>query len=183
MTVKVWAIGVSSAVLAAYGAGLLYEGYIGKGYLGAMTFPFIDRASAERAYDALPAKAPLAVREAAAARLLKADPASARSWALISYMDWLGHGYHLTPVGLDALDRSYTMSPYDHDIAPWRASFALENWDSLTPALRQAEASEINWIFSRDSAVSVDLKHRLTTVRNPTGRSFARLELVLAPAG
>ena len=181
MTVKVWAIGISSAALAAYGAGLFYEGYIARGYTGAMTFPFVDRPAAERAYDALPAAAPLAVREAAATRLLKADPASAHSWALVSYMDWLKHGYHLTPVGLNALDRSYTMSPYDHDMAPWRASFTLENWDALTPALRQMEVSEINWMFVRDLTVGVELKARLKAIRNPAGRAFARLELVLAP--
>jgi len=110
MTVKTWAIGVSSALLAAYGAGLFYEGYVADHYSGALTFPFVDRAAAERAYGALPQTAPLASREAAAARLLKADPASARSWALASYMDWLEHGRHLTPAGVAALDRSYTMS-------------------------------------------------------------------------
>ena len=182
MTVKVWAIGVSSAVLAAYGAGLFYEGHIAQSYAGAMTFPFVDRPAAERAYDTLPATATLAVRQAAASRLLKADPASAHSWALVSYMDWLGHNYHLTPAGVSALDRSYTMSPYDHDIAPWRASFALENWDSLTPALRQLEAAEINWMFEHDLSVGLDLKARLKTVRNPVGRAFAKLELVLAPS-
>ena len=182
MTVKVWAIGISSAALAAYGAGLFYEGYIARGYTGAMTFPFVDRPAAERAYDALPATAPIAVREAAATRLLKADPASAHSWALVSYMDWLGHNDHLTAAGLSALDRSYTMSPYDHDLAPWRASFALENWDSLTPALRQLEVSEINWMFQRDLGVSLDLKARMKVIRNPIGRAYAKLELVLAPS-
>jgi len=181
MTVKTWAIGVSSAILAAYGAGLFFEGYIAKGYVGAMTFPFVDRPAAERAYDSLPVNAPFAVRQAAAARLLKANPASAESWALVSYMDWLAHGDRLTSVGLDGLDRSYTMSPYDHDVAPWRDNFALENWDSLTPPLRQAVTSEMNWVFQQDYVVALDLKARLKTVKNPAGRAFARLELVLAP--
>ena len=183
MTVKVWAIGVFSSVLAVYGAGAFYEGYLAKGYAGAMTFPFVDRAAAERANDTLPAQAPLAAREAAAARLLKANPASAQSWALVSYMDWLGHDHHLTAAGLSALDRSYTMSPYDHDIAPWRASFTLENWDTLTPALRQLEVSELNWMFEHDLTVGLELKARLKTVKNPVGRAFANLESVLAPPG
>src|SRR5580698_1600332 len=103
MRAKIWAIGVSSALLAAYGAGAFYEGYVAQGYSGALTFPFVDRAAAERAYDTLPDSAPLAVREAAAARLLRANPTSAGSWALVSYMDWLRHGHHLSAVGLEAL--------------------------------------------------------------------------------
>jgi len=181
MSAKIWAIGVSSAVLAAYGAGLLYEGYIARDYSGALTFPFVDRAAAERAYDTLPAAAPLATRQAAAARLLRADPANASSWVLVSYMDWLGHGHHLTPVGLEALDRSYTMNPFDHAIAPWRINFALENWDSLSPDQRQTVAAEMNWIFQNDLAAAIDLKARLKTIRNPYGRVVARLEMVLAP--
>ena len=98
MRAKIWAIGVSSA-LSRPCAGLLYEGYIAKGYSAALTFPFVDRAAAERAYDALPDSAPLAVRETAAARLLRANPTNAGSWALVSYMDWLRHGHHLTRSG------------------------------------------------------------------------------------
>ena len=181
MSAKIWAIGVSSALLAAYGAGLLYEGYIAKGYSGAMTFPFVDRAAAERAYDALPDTAPIADRDRAAARLLRADPTNASSWALVSYMDWLKHGHHLTPVGQEALDRSYTMSPLDHDIAAWRINFALENWDTLSRNQRQTVASEIAWMFQHDVVVTADLKARLKTVTNPYGRVVARLELVAAP--
>jgi len=181
MSTKIWVIGVSSALLAAYGAGLLYEGYIAKDYSGVLTFPFIDRAAAERAYDGLPSTAPLAAREAAAARLLKADPASAASWALVSYMDWLRHGHHLTSVGLGALDRSYTMSPLDHAVGPWRINFALENWEQLSPDQRQLVTAEINWIFQHDMIAAADLKTRLPTVRNPYGRVVAELEMVLAP--
>ena len=181
MRAKIWAIGVSSAFLAAYGAGLLYEGYVARDYSSALTFPFVDRAAAERAYDTLPATAPLSVREAAASRLLRADPANASSWALVSYMDWLRHGHHLTPVGLEALDRSYTMSPLDHQIAPWRINFALENWDSLSPDQRQVVTAELNWMFQHDLTAATDLKARLKTIKNPYGQVFARLEMVLAP--
>ena len=181
MSAKIWAISVSSVVLAAYGAGLLYEGYIARDYSGALTFPFIDRAAAERAYDGLAPTAPLATREAAAARLLKADPANAASWALVSYMDWLGHGRHLTPVGLEALDRSYTVSPLDHGVGPWRINFALETWDQLSPEQRGLTAEEISWLFQHDMAAAADLKTRLPTIRNPYGRVFARLEMALAP--
>ena len=181
MTVKTWAIGVSSALLAAYGAGLFYEGYVADHYSGALTFPFVDRAAAERAYGALPQTAPLASREAAAARLLKADPASARSWALASYMDWLEHGRHLTPAGVAALDRSYTMSPFDHYAGPWRINFALENWDVLRRDQRGMVMAETNWLFQHDTGDAADLKARLKTIHNPVGQAIARLELVLAP--
>jgi hypothetical protein len=181
MRAKIWVIGVSSALLAAYGAGLLYEGYIAGSYSGALTFPFVDRAAAERAYDTLPASAPLATREAAAARLLRADPANAGSWVLVSYMDWLRHNHHLTAAGLEALDRSYTMNPLDHDIAPWRINFALENWDQLSPDQRQLVAAETNWMFQHDLSAAADLKSRLKSIRNPYGRVFAKLEMVLAP--
>jgi hypothetical protein len=182
MRAKIWAIGVSSALLAAYGAGLLYEGYIAKSYAGVLTFPFVDRAAAERAYDTLPGGAPIATRQAAAARLLRADPANASSWALVSYMDWLRHGHHLTQVGREALDRSYTMSALDHQIAPWRINFALENWDALSPDQRQQVMAEMTWMFQHDAAASADLKARLKTIQNPYGQVVAKLEMVLAPS-
>jgi len=181
MRVKIWAIGVSSALLAAYGAALFYEGYMDKAYSSAMTFPFIDRPAAERAYDSLPPNTPLARRGAAAARLLKADPSSARSWAMASYVDWLRHGGRLTPQGMSDFDRSYTMSPLDHDAGPWRINFALENWDRLSPEQRKTVIDEANWLFVRDPTAAADLKARLRTIRNPLGRTMARLELVLAP--
>ena len=181
MSAKVWVIGVSSLVFALYGAGLLYEGYIAPGYSGALTFPFVDRAAAERAYDSLPRTASLATREAAASRLLKANPTDARSWALASYMDWAEHDQRLTAAGIGALDRSYTMSPFDHDAGPWRVNFALENWDRLSPDQRQTVMSEASWLFMHDSLAGAELKARLKTVRNPLGRVVARLELVLAP--
>jgi len=181
MSVKIWAIGVCSVLLAAGGCGLLYEGYIAKGYSGVVTFPFVDRAAAERAYDALPSNAPLADRERAAARLLKADPASARSWALVSYMDWMRHGRRMTPAAINALDRSYTLSPFDHDVGPWRVNFALENWDQIGPDQRRLVMAEVGWLFQHDMLAAADLKARLKTVQNPAGRVTAKFALVMAP--
>ena len=181
MKLKVWVIGLSSALLAAYGAGLFYEGYVAKSYAGAMTFPFVDRSAAERAYNALPDNTPLAARGAAVDRLLKADPANPRNWALASYVDWLSHGRRLSPAGLAAFDRSYTMSPLDADAGPWRINFALENWDRLGASQRSAVVSEANWILLHDYQTSFDLKARLRTIRNPAGRAMAKLELVLSP--
>ena len=181
MDVKVLAIGASAALFAAYGAGLFYEGYVAGTYSGALTFPFVDRPAAERAYNALPDSAPLAARDQAVGRLLKADPANARNWALVSYADWLHHGQRLSPAGVAAFDRSYTMSPFDADAAPWRVDFALENWNVLNASQRDVVISEANWMFQRDMVTAVDLKARLKTIRNPAGRAMARLELVLAP--
>ncbi len=181
MNVKVWAIGACSAVLAAYGAGLFYEGYMANAYSGALTFPFVDRPAAERAYNALPDNTPLTVRGRAVDRLLKADPANPRNWTLVSYKDWLKDGQRLSPDGVAAFDRSYTMSPFDPDAAPWRVNFALENWDALNAGQRGAAISEANWMFEHDMVAAADLKGRLKTIRNPAGRAMARLELVLAP--
>jgi hypothetical protein len=180
MNVKIWAIGASSALLALYGAGLFYEGYAAKAYSGALTYPFIDQPAAERAYNSLADNAPLGARDQAVSRLLTADPANARSWTLVSYVDWLHHGQRLSPAGVAAFDRSYTMSPFDADAAPWRIDFALENWDALTASQRSAVISEANWMFQHDMETAADLKTRLKTIRNPSGRVMARLELVLA---
>lgn len=180
MKVKVWVVGVSSALLAIYGAGLFYEGYLAKGYSGVLTFPFADRSAAERAYNALPDNAPLATRGAAVDRLLKVDPANPRNWALASYVDWLAHGRQLSPAGAAAFDRSYTMSAVDPDAGPWRINFALENWDRLNASQRGEVVSEANWIFLHDYQTGLELKTRLKTIRNPAGRAMAKLELVLA---
>jgi hypothetical protein len=183
MNVKVWAIGACSALLAAYGAGLFYEGYLAKSYSGALTYPFVDRPAAERAYNTLANDAPLAARDQAVGRLLRADPANARNWTLVSYIDWLHHGQRLSPAGVAAFDRSYTMSPFDPDAAPWRVNFALENWTALSASQRVAVISETSWMFQHDMQTAADLKARLKTIRNPAGRAMARLELVLAPPG
>jgi len=181
MTRKVWAIALTSATIAAYGLGLFYEGLLARQSSDTMTFPFVDRVSAGRAYDNIAENAPVSQRAMIVDRLLKANPASGQSWALLSYVDWLRNGKHLSPAGVAALDRSYGLDPYDHDLGPWRVNFALENWDALSRNQRGIAISEASWILQYDWRASPDLKARLKTIRNPAGQAMAKLELVLAP--
>jgi len=181
MTRKIWAIALSATIIAAYGLGLFYEGLLAGQYSDAWTFPFVDRVAAGRAYDNLPANATVAERALLVERLLKGSPASAQNWVLVSYVDWLKNGKHLSSAGIAALDRSYSLDPYDHDLGPWRADFALENWDALNPDIRAVAIAEASWILLHDWRATPDLKARLKTIRNPSGQVMSKLELALAP--
>ena len=83
---KAWSLIAICLVLTADLSGLFYEGFLADHYAGVFTYPFIDRAAAERAYQQLPPNASMAERETAARRLIQADPTSPDSWNAISYV-------------------------------------------------------------------------------------------------
>jgi hypothetical protein len=170
---KVWAIGASAAVLCLYALGLLYEGFIAGKYSDILTYPFADKPAAQRAYDGLGPTTPAGARGAAAGRLARANPADPESWNAVAYADWLEHR-GLTRAGLLALDHSYALAFFDRHQAVWRVSFALENWQGLTPELRKDVLEEAA-VALRDADLRPRLSERLRTVQSPAGRFAAAL--------
>ena len=83
----------------------------------------------------------------AALRLAAVDNAA---WLNLALIDRIRHG-RLTAEGLQALRRSYGVAPFDPDAAIWRIRFALNNWDVLTPELRQDVTDEFRseWPHAR----------------------------------
>jgi hypothetical protein len=168
-------IAATSVAAGAWSFGLLYEGFVARVYSSALVFPFTDTASAKRAYDALGGSAPAAAREAAAQRLIAADPANPASWSALSYAERLKDG-QMSAAALAALDRSYTLSFFDRHEAIWRVGYALENWEALPPALREEVTAEAREALG-DQALAPKLKLELAAIHDPAGRLAASLIL------
>jgi len=168
-------VAVVSAALAVYASGLLYEGFVASGYAGDATYPFVDKAAAERAWNGLGVDAPAAARRKAALRLVRADPASPRSWTALAYADRTAR-HALTPAGVAALEQSYQVSFFDLRDATWRVDFALENWPALTPPLRQQVLTEAQ-VALADPRLAPAMKARLRSIRDPAGHLAAALLL------
>lgn len=174
-----WLIALAAAGLAAYASSLLYEGFGADGYAGALTFPFVDKPAAQRAYDALAPTAAPAERAQAAERLVEADPANPNSWMAVAYADRQAHA-EMTPAGAAALDHSYAMTFFDKPNAVWRVSFALESWDRIAQQTRSDALLEAKLALD-DPGVSARMRHALGAVRNPAGHLAAALLLASAP--
>jgi hypothetical protein len=174
---KRWTVGTLSGLLAVYSIGLLYEGFISGRYSGLLTYPFPDRPAAERAYDRLPAGVSIAARALAAQRLVDADPADPQSWNAVAYTDWLARR-SLSPAGVQALDRSYATSFFDRPQAVWRVAFATENWDTLTPELRQEVMAEAK-IALHDADLGPQLRARLRSISGSDAQMAAALILAM----
>jgi len=172
-----WIIGSASGLLALYSIGLLHEGFMSDHYSGLLTYPFVDQPAAERAFDRLDAKTPIARRAAVAQQLVDADPTSPESWNAVAYTDWLAHD-GLSPAGVQALDHSYAVSFFDRPQAVWRVTFAAENWSSLTPELRREVMAETKVVL-HDPTLGPTLRSQLNSVETPAGRMAARLLMAM----
>jgi hypothetical protein len=177
---KAWAVGIASGALACYSIGLLYEGFISERYSGLLTYPFVDKPAAERAYDRLGSSAAGPERAIAAQRLVTADPASPESWNAVAFDDWLAHGRRLSPAGLTALDHSYAVSFFDRPSAVWRICFALENWAEMTPELRKDVMAEAA-VALKDPRLGPELRDRAKSVQGPEGRLAALMIVGSSP--
>jgi hypothetical protein len=173
-------LAAACAALAAYTFGLVYEGFAADHYSSALITPFVDRPAARRAYQRLSFDAPAATREAAARRLVEADPANPNGWNAVSYARFLAAG-KMSPAAIEALDHGYAVSAFDRRSAVWRIGFALDNWAALTPALRRNVLAEAG-PASADPALAPELQARLRSVRSPEGRLAAAL-VMATPRG
>src|SRR5580698_1294965 len=170
-----WLLAAVSGLLAIYSCALLYEGFVAKGYSGIFTAPFPDKPAAERQFDALAPSASAAQRRAAAALLTRSAPSDPESWTATAFADLTAQG-KLTPEGVTALERSYTLSFFDREQAVWRVSFSLEHWDQLTDQTREDALAEAKAALA-DPKLSGAMRSRLAATRNPAGRLAAILVL------
>ena len=172
---KAWSLVTICLLLAAYSLGLGYEGFIANRYSEILTFPFVDAAAAERAYQSVREGASLAERETAARRLIEADPTSPDSWNAVSYAEYLKAG-HMSPEALKALDHSYAASIFDRAGGVWRIGYAMEIWSFLSQSLRSEVITEAQTAL-KDPIQGPSLRARLQQVHNPEGRLAAILIL------
>jgi hypothetical protein len=166
---KAWFLAAVCLFMAFWSFGLLYEGFIQDHYSGIFTYPFVDEPAAWRAWRRLPDTAPIAEREIAARRLIQADPADSDSWLAVSYVEYLKAGGVMSPQALVDLDHSYAVGFFDRNGGVWRMGFALDNWQALTPKLREAVLTEAK-VALKDPVMGPKLRARMQQVRNPAGR-------------
>jgi hypothetical protein len=172
---KIRWIGVAAALIAAYGAGLLYEMVAAPAGCCALTWPSLDPIQAERLLARTDPMGKSAAAQALTARtVLAARPGEPSAWMRLAYADRLQHG-RLTDAGQHALDTSYLIAPYVGNQTPWRLAFALNNWDTLLPATRKAVVQEIN-LTAQDGTIR-EATGRLvaSSVHDPSGRLAAVL--------
>jgi hypothetical protein len=179
---KIRWIGVAAALIAAYGAGLLYEMVAAPAGCCALTWPSPDPIQAERILTQTDPMGKSATAQALAARaVLAARPGEPSAWMRAAYADRLQHG-RLTDAGRRALDSSYLIAPYAGGQTPWRIGFALDNWTNLQPATRQEAVQEINVALNDEGGIPEATKAAALKVQDPAGRLTAALLGITAPA-
>lgn len=109
---------------------------------------------------------PLADALTANRAALDAAPMSAAPWLRIAYLR-SRNGEPLDGPALDAIERSYTVSPYGPDVTPWRLNFLYEHWAQLTPQIRAEVTAEHLASTSAGRPWTPDV------VKNPSGRMAA----------
>lgn len=100
---------------------------------------------------------------------LGAQPMDAAGWLRIAYLK-SADGKPLDAESLDAIEKSYTVSPYGPGFASWRLRFLYEHWDQLTPDIRTDVTDEYTTI-TQALGSPIDP----TTLENPSGRLAAQL--------
>jgi hypothetical protein len=156
---------------AIYAGALLYEGFIAPRYSGVFTVPFPDKSAAARQFNTAATSAPAAGRRAMARLLADSDPADPQSWDAVAFAQTTADG-RLTPEGVVALERSYTLSFFERDRSVWRVRFALEHWDQLTDQTREDALTEARTALA-DPDLAKSLRPQLSDIRNSAGRLAA----------
>jgi hypothetical protein len=97
---------------------------------------------------------------------LNATPMAAAPWLRIAYLR-SRNGQPLDGPALEAIERSYTVSPYGDDVTAWRLTFLYEHWDQLTPEIRAEVTAE------HLTSASWGRRWDPDVVKNPAGRMAA----------
>ncbi len=88
----------------------------------------------------------LDIAEAHTREALKFSPARTASWARLADINVRRHGA-LTPEGLSALNKSFTVSPFGAiPFQRWRLRFAINHWDELDDNTRRAAIRQVHAI-------------------------------------
>jgi hypothetical protein len=173
---------VAAALIAAYGAGLLYEMVAAPAGCCALTWPNPDPIQAERILAQTDPMGKSGAAQALAARaVLAARPGEPTAWMRVAYADRLQHG-RLTDAGRRALAASYLIAPYAGNQAPWRIGFALDDWTSLPPATRREAIAEINVALDDEGGVPQATRAAALKVQDPAGRLAVALLGIADPA-
>jgi hypothetical protein len=166
----------ATAIAALYGAGFYYEQNLAGPHCCGLTWPTPDPAQTERlmAKDDPKGAAPIVQRSTAVA-VLAARPMESGAWLRLAYADRLQHG-QLTDEGRHALEMSYLILPFAGPQAPWRVSFAFDNWTALAPQARKDVVAEIG-IIKTDWRILAAARTMIAKIQNPSGKLAASLLL------
>jgi hypothetical protein len=175
-------LALPALLIAAYGAGLLYEMVAAPAGCCALTWPSPDPVQAERVLGQTDPQGRNAAAQARTAQaVLAARPGDPTAWLRAAYAERLQHG-HLTDTGRRDIDTSYLIAPYGGPWSPWRIAFALDNWTALTPKIRQLVAAEVDVALDDDFVIREATKARALKVQDPRGRLAAALLGITAPS-
>jgi hypothetical protein len=145
--------------------------------LGGADILDISQRDEDRANEALALQRPdLDAASADTWAALSQAPMTASAWSRLAYIDQVRSG-RLTTEGRQYLERSYAVAPLGPDITPWRVRFAYENWQYMTPDLRQSAIAELRILTRYRGWVAKDLP---AEIQNPTGRFAAGMTIDLA---
>jgi hypothetical protein len=179
---KIWAIGVAGALGALYGAWLFTESFIAPKDCCGAAWPGPNPMQAERLLNQQDPKDQNGpAQRAAALTILKARPGDVEAWLRLAYADRLIHG-RLTAEGENALDVSYSITPYAGARAVWRTTFVMDNWTTAPDRLKRDAIEEIG-IIKSDSTARYELAQRTPSITDANGRAAAALFGVLDVPG
>jgi len=179
---KILAIAVVASLGAAYGAVLFYESFLGPAGCCGATWPLPNPMQAERLlHQQDPNDRDGPKQKAAALLIVRARPADVDGWLRLAYADRLIHG-QLTAEGANALDISYSITPYAGPRGVWRVVFVLNNWNAAPDRVKRDTLEEIKIIKSDPNEKQL-LIARTPSVADPNGRLAAVLFGVLPVPG
>jgi hypothetical protein len=156
-----------SGALGLGGLALALAGLFGP--IGPLPLDRLEAAADARLQAPDPSQNDLHQAEQLTERLIARRPADASAWLRLAYIDRAQH----TPLSAHAQTqvlRSYELEPLGPELTRWRLAFLFENWDALTPTLRDKAINELAAVFPRHGWALRDLP---STIQNPRGRMVA----------
>jgi hypothetical protein len=179
---KILTIAVATATAAVLGSWLFLESFIAPAGCCGATWPLPNPMQVGRlAYRQDPEDRNGALQRAAALTILKARPADVETWLRLAYADRLIHG-QLTAEGANALDMSYSLTPFAGPRAIWRVVFVLDNWSRAPERVKRDALGEIK-IIKSDPFARIELSQRTPAITDVNGRVAAVLFGVLPVPG
>jgi hypothetical protein len=179
---KILTIAAIAVAAVAYGGVLFYESFLAPAGCCGATWPLTNPMQTGRLlYYGDPSDKNGAKQRVAALAILKARPADVETWLRLAYGDRLIHG-RLTAEGANALDVSYSITPFAGPRAVWRVVFALDNWSAAPDRVKRDALEEIK-IIKADPNTKWALRERAPGIKDINGRAAAALFGVLPLPG
>jgi hypothetical protein len=171
---KSFAVVVIACLSCAYGGWLFLESFVAPAGCCAAAWPLPNPIQAERLLHRQDPDDRDGVRQRTGARaVLRARPGDIEAWLRLANADRLIHG-RLTAEGADAIDVSYSITPYAGPRAVWRVLFVLDNWSAAPGRVKRDALEEIRIIRS-DPGELWELRRRAPGLNDPNGRIAAAL--------